>query len=117
MKKTIKYSGKFCNKECKEVGPICDFCRFYNFNSDIDGAYIDKGYCTLFNERKEPEDGCKWFICVNYKKLESSLDHDSRETDIVCRYYSKYYIKLAVCCFIIGMIIGVWLISEIMLLF
>lgn len=117
MKKIIKHSGKFCNKECREVGPICDFCRFYNFNSDIYGAYINKGYCVLQDKRMEPEDGCKWFICMNYKKLKSDLDHDAKHTDIICRYYSKYYTKLAIGCFTIGVLIGVWVISEIILLF
>ncbi len=81
---------KYCNKECKEVGPICDFCRFYNFNSDKYGIYIGKGYCVRLENRKEPEDGCKYFICMNYKKNNSSMKLELRQTDIICDYLKKH---------------------------
>ena len=55
---------------CEECFPICDFCRFYNFNGDKDGAYTGNGYCVKHEIRKEPDDCCKDFICNNYKRTD-----------------------------------------------
>lgn len=70
---------KYCNKECEDIGPICDFCAQYNFNGvdmygvDVKGrqrvlkraCYTHKGYCKLDFARKDPEEGCEKFICRN----------------------------------------------------
>ena len=77
--------SKFCNKECKEVGPICDFCRLYNFNSDISGVYVGQGYCTFEDKRREPEDGCPYFICMNYKVTPEALKREEAITDAYVR--------------------------------
>jgi len=51
---------------------ICDYCVYYDYNGEdtvVDGeivkgaVYCSKGYCNLLKERKEPENGCKHFIC------------------------------------------------------
>ena len=56
-----------CSPECT---PLCDFCKYYNFNADEEGRYIGKGWCTLHNESSEPYDYCEDFYCflVNEKK-------------------------------------------------
>ena len=81
--------SKFCNRECKDDGSVCDFCRFYNFNSNVDGAYIGKGYCTWWEHSREPEDGCNEFICMNYKVIKSALDRKAKITDVYCNYLKK----------------------------
>ena len=86
--------AKFCNKECKEVGPICDFCRFYNFNADKYGVYLNKGYCTKLEKRKEPEDGCKHFICFHYKLIKSALAREMRISDAYSNWYKRNWKKL-----------------------
>lgn len=44
---------------------ICDFCRFYQFNGDENGVYIDKGMCEHPDHagRRDPADGCEDFVC------------------------------------------------------
>jgi hypothetical protein len=59
---------KKCGKECY---PLCDFCRFYNFNPGLSGCYMGKGFCIFHNKPMEPEDDCEDFICENYKRLSS----------------------------------------------
>jgi len=51
---------KTCGKDCPEV---CDYCKFYNFNPDKNGAYIGLGYCKRWKVSKRPEDCCKSFHC------------------------------------------------------
>lgn len=62
----MKKIPKRCNDVCF---PICDFCRYYNFNPGKGGVYLGKGYCVLYEENREPDDECKYFICINYKMI------------------------------------------------
>ena len=57
--------AKFCSEHCEETGAICDFCKFYDFNGDEEGAYTGDGHCNKFDVQKDPEDGlgCEEFIC------------------------------------------------------
>ena len=73
---------KKCNPECE---PICDFCRFHNFNPGLGGCYTGKGYCILKEKPMEPEDYCNEFICMNYKMLS---DH---ERSCKIRFLDKKY--------------------------
>lgn len=57
--------SKCCDDECK---PICDFCRYYNFNPGIGGVYTGDGYCVFHEIIKEPCDFCDDYICEWYKK-------------------------------------------------
>lgn len=61
---------KFCSKECEEQGTICDFCEFYDFNGDENGAYTGDGWCNKFNIQKEPFEGynCEEFVCFRINK-------------------------------------------------
>lgn len=45
--------------------PICDFCTFYAFNANEDGAYTGDGECRHFDHPRpcEPWEGCKDFKC------------------------------------------------------
>lgn len=45
--------------------PICDFCRFYNFNGNENGAYVGEGRCDHPDHPRasEPGDGCEDFDC------------------------------------------------------
>lgn len=56
--------------------PLCDFCYFYDFNPNKDGAYIGLGYCRLRKEAKRPEEHCSKFICFMKKKKERIRRHD-----------------------------------------
>jgi len=51
-----------CSNDCHIV---CDFCIFYDFNSDEDGVYTGNGVCWHPDhpQRKYPTDGCDDFIC------------------------------------------------------
>jgi len=53
-----------------ECIPICDFCYYYDFNSDKHGVYIGLGYCRLKQEGIEPSDVCDKFLCANVKSKE-----------------------------------------------
>jgi len=81
--------SKFCSKGCKDIGEICDFCRLYNFNSDINGVYIGKGYCTYWEHPREPEDGCKEFICRSYKTIKSAIDREKKITNAYSKSLKK----------------------------
>lgn len=50
--------------------PICDSCKYYNFNGDDKGRYTGSGWCALRNEPSEPHDYCEDFYCflVDKKK-------------------------------------------------
>ena len=43
--------------------PCCDFCEHYDFNGDVNGTYIEEGFCRLLNERKDPGDQCLAYLC------------------------------------------------------
>ena len=66
-----EYMAKFCNNECKKMGPICDFCEHYDFNGigKNNACYNDNGMCRELKIRKDPEDGrgCQLFECFNCK--------------------------------------------------
>jgi len=47
----------------EECTPLCDFCKFYNFNPDKEGAYIGLGYCTKHKKASAPEHDCDDFEC------------------------------------------------------
>jgi len=55
--------SKYCSKECEEVGPVCDFCIYYNFNANKNGAYTGHGYCKKLKIHREPYEGCNEFVC------------------------------------------------------
>ena len=83
--------SKYCNKDCKEVGPVCDFCRLYNFNPGLGGVYTDRGYCVVKEQFMQPEDGCSEFICMNYKMLS---DHErSRKIHFLDKKYEQECIR------------------------
>ncbi len=56
---------KFCDKECF---PICDFCKFFDFNGDENGTYINLGCCNFHKENRDPTSQCDEFICMNIKE-------------------------------------------------
>ena len=49
-----------CDLDCI---PLCDFCKYYNFNGDDEGCYTEDGWCTLHNKPSEPIDECEDFYC------------------------------------------------------
>ena len=55
----------FCNAVCEQDGSICEFCKFYDFNGNEEGAYTGNGWCNKFNKQKEPYQGygCSEFVC------------------------------------------------------
>lgn len=53
----------YCGNCVGEFGACCDFCKFYDFNGNEDGAYTGEGYCNKYAERKDPEDVCSEFHC------------------------------------------------------
>ncbi len=55
--------AKYCSKECKELGAVCDFCKYYDFNADSSGCYVGKGYCNYHKVKQNPEAGCNDFVC------------------------------------------------------
>lgn len=61
---------RYCSEECKKIGPMCDFCKFYDFNGDKYGFYIERGYCRFHKKAKEPFEGCKDFVCFRIKRGE-----------------------------------------------
>ena len=52
---------KLCNE--KNCAPLCDFCKFYDFNGNKDGAYTGNGYCNKHDKKRDPEDECDEFEC------------------------------------------------------
>ena len=56
---------KKCSLTCPE---ICDYCYFYDFNGDENGAYTGDGRCLAIGESREPESICDLFVCFNYVK-------------------------------------------------
>ncbi len=53
----------YCDKCVGEHGACCDFCKFYDFNGNSDGAYTGEGYCNKCIEPKDPENVCSKFHC------------------------------------------------------
>ena len=71
--------AKYCSKECKEIGVICDFCKYYDYNGEdliengitFPGAiYVGKGYCNYHKIKQNPEAGCNNYICCSYNLKE-----------------------------------------------
>ena len=60
--------AKYCNKECEEVGVVCDFCIHFDFNADDKENYTEDGYCNYHKEKKDPSEGCSEFVCFNIKE-------------------------------------------------
>lgn len=54
---------KLCPKCEPEVGPVCDFCKHFDFNGDATGAYTGDGWCRLHKEPRDPASGCDDFHC------------------------------------------------------
>lgn len=70
MKKILKSKPKCCDPYCI---PICDCCRFFNFNPGGCCEYTGDGYCVLHETHTEPEYECSYFICDWYKR---TSDHE-----------------------------------------
>jgi len=47
----------------EECYPICDFCKYYNFNGNETGAYTGNGYCSKLRMNTDPADSCNDFHC------------------------------------------------------
>jgi len=70
--------AKYCSKECEEIGAVCDFCKYYDYNGkdfiDENGKvhkeaiYVGRGYCRLHKEKRDPGDGCNDFVCQYIKE-------------------------------------------------
>ncbi len=60
--------AKYCSKECEQVGAVCDFCIYYDFNADEHGNYVENGYCNYHKEKRDPEQGCEDFVCYLVKE-------------------------------------------------
>lgn len=43
--------------------PLCDFCEWFDFNADEDGAYTGDGWCRLHKRPMDPFDACADFEC------------------------------------------------------
>ncbi len=83
---------KYCSKECEKIGPVCDFCKYYNYNGEdlyrdgktYKGAiYTGEGWCDYWKDWKDPSDGCEKFICEFIKKKEKNtiLTKESLQDD------------------------------------
>lgn len=55
-----------CNDECS---PACDFCIYYEFNGDEDGAYTGNGHCVKHEIQSDPGYYCEDFHCFNLLKI------------------------------------------------
>lgn len=51
-----------CSDEC-EQGACCDFCIYYDFNGNEEGAYTGEGWCDYLDEQSDPGDVCENFYC------------------------------------------------------
>lgn len=52
--------NRYCNKECEEVGAVCDFCIHFLLYKNKDGINIDgSGWCGLKRKEVDIGDGCK----------------------------------------------------------
>ncbi len=69
--------AKYCSFDCAFTGPVCDFCKHYNFNGDSLGRYTGEGYCKLTMKQMDPEQGsnCNDFYCrtIDKKKEEENV--------------------------------------------
>lgn len=52
-----------CSEDGYDCFPICDFCKYYNFNADDKGRYTGDGYCTKHSKPQDPSDDCNDFHC------------------------------------------------------
>ncbi|MEK4122021.1 hypothetical protein [Lysinibacillus sp. FSL K6-0102] len=51
--------AKYCDKECEELGGICDFCIHYqDENEGTDKGFAGEGKCLMKNEVVVAHDGC-----------------------------------------------------------
>ena len=55
----------FCSKCDGPDTSCCDFCRYYDFNANEDGAYCDRGWCRRNQEPRDPGSLCEDFHCVD----------------------------------------------------
>lgn len=60
MRKGGKQPMRRCGDDCY---PICDFCTYYDFNGNRQGAYTGDGFCRFHDAPREPWDGCEEFVC------------------------------------------------------
>ena len=58
----------YCGPNCEETGPICDFCKHYDFNGDATGAYTGDGFCNLHKRESDPIDACDDFFCFKIQE-------------------------------------------------
>lgn len=50
----------YCDKECEEIGGICDFCIHYrDENEGTDKGFAGEGMCLKKNEVVEAHFGCE----------------------------------------------------------
>lgn len=52
---------KLCSDKENECFPICDFCKYYDF---------DSRYCHEHQQIKQPDEGCNDFYCAWIKEDE-----------------------------------------------
>ena len=51
-------------EKCSDIcQPICDFCSNYYFKADDGGVYVNDGFCSLLEVKKDPEETCEDFKC------------------------------------------------------
>lgn len=49
----------YCNNECREVGSICDFCKYYKDEYEgTDKGFAGEGICKVKNIEVLAHDGC-----------------------------------------------------------
>jgi hypothetical protein len=51
-----------CDK-CVDDPVCCDFCVFFDFNEDNQGAYTGNGWCWKHKTHEDPENLCDDFYC------------------------------------------------------
>lgn len=66
--------GTYCDKECEEMGGICDFCIFYkDENEGTEKGFAGEGICTKKGLEVVAHDGCDddFYCSIAYEKSES----------------------------------------------
>lgn len=52
-----------CCPHCTPEEALCDFCVWFDFNGDADGAYTGDGFCRRHSRPADPCDACEDYEC------------------------------------------------------
>lgn len=72
-----------CSEDCS---PVCDFCVWYDYNSDKYGEYYGYGLCqhsNHINKPTDPSDYCENYECMNAEEANQEALKRHKENRVI----------------------------------